>query len=325
MACLDRTLMSSILPSAAPESAVNASASALRLALVTPARNEALHIADTIRAVVAQRVKPVRWVIVSDGSTDGTDDIVKKSAAGHVWIEYVRMPERTGRNFAGKVHAFNAGYARLDGLDYDVVGSLDADITFDDGYFELILAKFAADCRLGVGGTPFEEDGRHYDYRYTNVEHVSGACQMFRRQCFESIGGYRPIRSGGIDWIAVTTARMRGWRTRTFVDTCCRHHRRMGTAENGALTARFRQGRKDYQLGGHPVWEVFRGAYQMTSPPYVLGGLALTAGYFWGCLRQLPKSVDAELQDFHRGEQMRRLREVLGRPLGALWPRGGVE
>src|SRR6266481_6672836 len=102
--------------------------------LVTPARNEAQFIELTINSVVAQTVRPRKWAIVSDGSTDGTDDIVNKYAAEHPWIELVRMPERRERHFAGKVNAFNAGYARVADLNYDVIGNLDADVSFDEGY-----------------------------------------------------------------------------------------------------------------------------------------------------------------------------------------------
>jgi glycosyltransferase involved in cell wall biosynthesis len=179
--------------------------------LVTPARNEVEHIGATVVSVLAQTLRPLRWVIVSDGSTDGTDELVRRLAAGHDWIRLLRMPERRERHFAGKVHAFNAGLAALADLDYELIASLDADITLGPDHFVYLLQRFAEDPRLGVAGTPFCEDGRHYDYRFTNIEHVSGACQVFRRACFEQIGGYQPVRGGGIDWIAVTTARMRGW------------------------------------------------------------------------------------------------------------------
>src|SRR4051812_22547619 len=97
--------------------------------LITPARNEAQFIELTLRSVVSQTVTPVKWVIVSDGSTDGTDEIVLKYAARYSWMELVRMPERTERHFAGKVHAFNAGYAKVQDVKHDVIVSLDADIT----------------------------------------------------------------------------------------------------------------------------------------------------------------------------------------------------
>lgn len=278
--------------------------------LITPARNEAQFIELTIKSVIAQTVLPLQWVIVSDGSTDGTDEIVNKYAAEHRWIELVRTPERQERHFAGKVHAFNAGYAKVKNLDYDLIGSMDADISFDPHYFSFLLGKLAEDPALGLVGTPFK-DKTIYDYRFVSIEHVSGACQLFRRECFEQIGGYVPVKSGGIDHIAVITARMKGWKTRTFTEKVCLHHRNIGSAERGALNAKFRDGTLDYALGGHPVWELFRTAYQMTREPYVIGGLALLAGYVTASMRRLERPISDELVAFRRREQMQRLKKFL--------------
>lgn len=286
-------------------------------ALVTPARNEAQFIEGTIRSVISQTVRPVKWVIVSDGSTDGTDEIVQRYLNKHPWIEFVRLPERRERHFAGKVHTFNAGYERVQAIEADVVGNLDADITFERGYFEYLLQKFSDDPGLGVAGTPFVEGNNSYDYRFTNVEHVSGACQLFRRKCFEDIGRYKPIKGGGIDWVAVTTARMKGWSTRTFTDHFCRHHRPMGTASAGKLKAWFKLGGQDYYLGGHPLWEIFRGCLQMRNRPYVLGGGLLVCGFAWAFVTGTEKAVTRDLEAFHRKEQMARLgtafRNLLGK------------
>ena len=109
-------------------------------------------------------------------------------------------------------------------------------------------------------GTPFVEGTTSYDFRFTPVEHVSGACQLFRWKCYEEIGGYTPVKGGGIDWIAVTTARMKGWKTRTFVEMVCYHHRPMGTASAGKAIANFRLGQQDYYLGGHPLWQLYPAA-----------------------------------------------------------------
>ena len=286
----------------------------LRYVLVTPARNEAKHIGLTLESVVSQTHRPTRWVIVSDGSTDETDAIVEGYTRNHDWIRLVRLPDKRERSFAAKVDAFNAGFRELADVPYDVIGSLDGDISFDPEYFAFLMAKFAADPKLGVAGTPFVEHGRHYDYRFTNIEHVSGACQMFRRECFAAIGGYVPIKGGGIDWTAVTTARMRGWRTRTFPEKTCLHHRPMGTGSaKGRLRAIFRHGQKDYNLGGHPVWQVFRGAYQMTRRPLMVGGLALIAGYAWAGLQRRPRPIGDDLIQFNRTEQMARLWSAVGR------------
>jgi biofilm PGA synthesis N-glycosyltransferase PgaC len=278
--------------------------------LVTPARNEARHIAGTIRSVIAQTVPPRRWAIVSDGSTDGTDAIVSEYVAAYPWITLVRTPEHPHRDFRAKVRAFNAGYAVLRDVEHDVVGNLDADITFEPDYFESLLARFAEDPRLGVAGTPFVESGTSYDYRFASLEHVSGACQLFRRQCFEEIGGYVPIPGGGVDWVAVTTARMKGWRTRTFIERSCQHHRPMGTA-SGRVTAWFMRGQQDYYLGGRLLWQVPRACFQMTRRPYIGGGLLLLAGYLSALLTRTPRPVPSALIEFHRREQVDRLRRVL--------------
>jgi glycosyltransferase involved in cell wall biosynthesis len=282
--------------------------------IVTPARNEAQFIELTLKSVAAQTVLPLKWVIVSDGSTDGTDAVVEKYAARHPWIELVRMPERVERDFAGKVHAFNAGYAMLQETDYEVIVSLDGDISFDDGYFAFLLDKLSADEALGLVGTPFQElSGQTYDYRFVNIEHVSGACQVFRRECFEAIGGYVPVKGGSIDHIAVISARMKGWETRTFTDKVCLHHREMGTAQRGVLMSKFKLGVKDYNVGNHPLWEVFRTIHQMKASPVAVGGFALGAGYFWASLRREKRPVSQELMDFHRREQMQRLRKFFRR------------
>lgn len=280
--------------------------------LITPARNEAQFIEHTLKSVISQTVRPLRWVIVSDGCTDGTDEIVENYAKHYHWIELVRLPERRERDFAGKVNAFIAGYAVARQVPHEVVASLDADIAFDSDYFEYLLSKIAQDEHLGLVGTPFR-DGPNaiYDYRFVNIEHVSGACQVFRRDCFEQIDGYRPITSGGIDYFAVISARMRGWKTRTFTDKVCVHHREMGTAQHGVLAARFKYGVKDYLFANHPVWEVSRAFYQMFKRPLMIGGMAMLAGYIWAALRRTGRPVSREMAEFIRREQMRRLKKFL--------------
>jgi glycosyltransferase involved in cell wall biosynthesis len=301
----------------------------LKYVLITPARNEEAFLENTIRSVVAQTNRPLKWIIVSDGSTDGTDDIVESYARQLDWIELLRMPEHRDRQFAAKAQCFNAGYECLKDLQFDLVGNLDADITFGPDYYEFLLTRFDQMLDLGVAGTPFVEDfgqrERHsYAGQSANLEHVSGACQMFRRACFEAIGGYVPIKGGGIDWLAVTTARMQGWKTRTFLERVCYHHRKMGTGSHGPLMARFHHGQEDYYVGSHPVWELLRGAFQMRKKPYILGGLFLIAGYSWAWTRRVQSPVPPELRSFHRREQVARLRFYLQKHLFK-FARGGAQ
>jgi poly-beta-1,6-N-acetyl-D-glucosamine synthase len=278
--------------------------------LITPARDEAKFIEKTIQSVVAQTVLPLKWVIVSDGSTDGTDDIVKRYAAEHSWIELLRMPEREERNFAGKVLAFNAGYARVRHLPYRYLACMDGDISFEPDYFAYLLEKACSDSRLGIVGTAFREEKMSYDYRFVSIEHVSGPCQFFRRECFEAIGGYVPVRGGGVDHIAVLTARMRGWKTRCYTEKFY-HHRNMGSVKHGPLGYKFARGKLDYTLGSHPLWQVFRAAYQMTKTPRILGGLMIAAGYTVGALTLAKRPIPRELVHFRRAEEMARLKHLL--------------
>jgi len=284
----------------------------MKYVLITPAHNEEALIERTLASMVAQTRLPERWVIVDDGSTDRTAQIVEGYASRYQWIELFRMPQRINRSFAGKVHAFNAGLERARSLEFDVIGNLDADLSFDPEYLEFLSGKFAEDPRLGVAGTPFTEDDGYDTARdsFEGENHVAGGCQLFRRQCFEEVGGYIPNRAGGIDWIAVTTARMRGWKTRSFPEKRFHHYRTLGTAGKGPLRALFSYGEKDYYLGGSPIWQLFRVAYRMTKKPVLLGGLALLSGYIWAALRRSHRAASPELMRFHRHEQMKKLRAI---------------
>jgi glycosyltransferase involved in cell wall biosynthesis len=263
--------------------------------------------------MVAQTVLPERWVIVDDGSTDQTAKIVHKYAERYAWIELVGRPQRKDRNFAGKAHAFNVGLERFRSLNFDVIGNLDADISFEPDYLEFLIGKFAEDPQLGVAGTPFTEDGGYDTARdsFEGENHVAGGCQLFRRQCFENVGGYIPNAAGGIDWIAVTTARMKGWRTRSFPEKRFHHYRTLGTAGRSSMAASFSYGEKDYYLGGSPVWQFFRIIYRMTRRPVLIDGFALLSGYCWAALRGIERPVSSELMRFHRQEQMKKLAAIL--------------
>src|SRR6266571_2663318 len=280
--------------------------------LITPARNEEKLIEKVIQSVTSQTVPPTKWVIVNDGSTDATASIVSRYLGKYDWMELLNLSPHRDRSFAAKVHAFNAGFERVKDLDYKVIGNLDSDVSFDADYLEFLLGKFEEDASLGVAGTTFREEG--YSSATDSFEgqnHVAGGCQLFRRQCFEQIGGYIPNKAGGIDWIAVTTARMMDWKTRSFREKYFFHYRSLGTAERSLLASTFSYGEKDYYLGGHPLWELFRVAYRATKRPYLLGGIALYSGYLSAFLRQTKRPVSDELMRFHRQEQMMKLKKIL--------------
>jgi len=284
----------------------------MKYVLITSAHNEEAFIEKTLASMVAQTILPERWVIVDDGSTDRTAEIVDRYAARCPWIEFVRLPQRRDRNFASKAHVVNAAFQRAKLLQFEIAGNLDADISFGPDYMEFLMQKFSEDPKLGVAGTPFTQDG-DYDSSKDSFEgenYVSGPCQLFRRECFQEIGGYVPNRTGGLDWIAVMTARMKGWTARSFPEKRFHHYRTLGTAGRGPLRALFSYGEKDYYLGGSSIWELFRVTYRMTKKPVLLGGMALLLGYLWAALRRVNRVVSPELMRFHRHEQMEKLRAI---------------
>jgi biofilm PGA synthesis N-glycosyltransferase PgaC len=287
----------------------------VKYALISSSRNEEKFIAQTLEAVTRQTQLPERWIIVDDGSTDRTGEIAGQFAKNFPWITVLHQPRRDGRSFAAKANNVNAAFARLqaDGVAFDVVGNLDTDTTFAPGYFEFLLGKFAADARLGCAGTPFTQDGGYDSTRdsFEGENYVAGPVQLFRRKCFREIGGYVANPAGGVDWIAVMTARMKGWTVRSFAEQRYHHHRSMGTADRSEFAAQFSYGEKDYYLGNSPVWQLFRVAYRLTKKPYFAGGLALFCGYFWAALRRVKRPVSAELVRYHRADQMNKLQNIL--------------
>jgi glycosyltransferase involved in cell wall biosynthesis len=284
----------------------------MRYVIVTPARNEEAVFRGTAESVIAQTRLPERWVIVDDGSTDSTAALAEVYAKRFPWIRLVRRPHRVDRTFAGKAYAVRAGLDAMTGVAFEVFVNLDADVSFEPGYMEFLLGKLEADPKLGIAGTPFTQAGGYDSVKdsFEGQNYVAGPCQMFRYSCFQDIGGYVAHDAGGVDWIAVMTARMKGWTVTAFDEKRFHHHRAMGTAERSDVAALFSYGEKDYYLGGSPLWQLFRAAFRMTKPPRVAGGVALLSGYIWAALRRFDRPVSAELMRFHRREQMRKLRAV---------------
>lgn len=277
-----------------------------RYVIITPARNEGRTLEATIRSVVAQSLKPTEWVIVSDGSTDDTDDIGRRWSRLHPFIRLVRREGGRVRDFGSKAVAFKAGLDSITSK-YDFIGNLDADITFGPDYYKDLLNEFS-DKRLGLaGGVIFELIGKEFVPQRNTPDSVAGALQFFRRECFEEIGGYIPISAGGIDAAAEISARMRGWRVRAF-DLKAFHHRRVSGGNGRVFKSRFRHGVAHYLLGYHPLFEIMKCAYRVQDRPYLLGALCTLAGYAWSAAIGYERPVSGEFVDFIRNEQKERLR-----------------
>jgi glycosyltransferase involved in cell wall biosynthesis len=288
-----------------------------RYVLVTAAYNEEAYIEKVLQSVVSQSLLPKKWIVVSDGSTDRTDKIVRSYADRYEFIQLHRVTEEHDRNFAAQVNAINLGFAQLRILDYDYVGNLDADISLEPTYFSRLITKFERDPELGLGGGFIHEEYHgQFKCRKTNRNNsVPHALQLFRRECFQSLGGYVPLPYGGPDWHAEVTARMNGWRVEAFAELPAFHHRPTGTAA-GLLRYWYRQGLMDFSLGSYPLFEVVKLVRRLPSKPYVLGALARLMGFVSAYWRGDWRPVSAEFVEFLRNEQRKRLWYSLRRPQG---------
>jgi len=281
----------------------------MRYALVTAVYNEGQHLESTIAAVASQTLLPVRWVVVDDGSTDRTADIVQQHARTLPFIELVRLDRHLSHSFVSKVRALNEGLRLIDTSTVDFVGNVDGDVSFEPSYFSAVIGKFAGDPTLGIGGGEIcEWNVREYRPRIFNSRtDVAGAVQMFRRECYEAVGEFLPLRYGGEDWCSQVTARMKGWRVESFPGLRVRHHRPTGGAR-GWLRLGLRQGLMDFSLGSHPVFELARIARRMRLGGAALAAVSRLAGFAWGYCSGKKRVVSREFVEFMRAEEMRKLR-----------------
>lgn len=281
--------------------------------LVTAAYNEGENLEKTIESVLAQTRLPERWVIVSDGSQDATDEIAQKYANRHDFIRFLRMVREPGRGFGSKVLALRSGAESLRGLAYSFIGNLDADITLEPTYFENLLNRFGLNPQLGLaGGFVYEKIGGEFQSRRFNRTYsVAHAAQLVRRECYEQFGGYAALEYGGEDWHAQTSARMNGWEAQSFPDLRVFHHRRTGEAEN-LVRHKFRQGRMDYALGSDVIFETFKCLERVFEKPFLIGSLARLAGFGWSSARRERKPVSAAFITFLREEQRSKLKAIFG-------------
>ena len=281
--------------------------------LLTAAYNEERYIEETIGSVVAQIVRPEMWVIVSDGSTDRTDEIVRQYATKHPFIRLVRREKNQFRGFASKVLALHAGLKILPLDSVPFIGHLDADLWLDSYYFRDVLAKFGEDPELGIaGGWYFEKtrDGLWQPRPGNSTRSLPDGIQMFRRECYRDIGELPPIEcGGGEDWYAQVKARMCGWRVRSFPELEAHHLRPTGT--RGSLLRRcYTDGFMDFALGSHPLFETAKVAKMSATPPYIIHAMARMLGFLMAHIHG-KRMVSPELVAFLQKEQLGRLRTFL--------------
>jgi hypothetical protein len=313
-------------PSDTPEAVVERRQAPARYALLTAAYNEEANVAKTLAAVVSQSVLPTRWVIVSDGSVDRTDETVRIYAEAHNFIRFLRVVRPPGRSFGSKVRALHAGHELLKDVAYDFVGNLDADVSIGPAYFGSLLERFAERSSLGVaGGFVVEEtNGEFRDRKQNRVYSVAHAAQLVRRECYEAIGGYAVLEYGGEDWHAQVSAKMKGWEVEAFPELKIFHHRHTGEGDN-LLRHKFRQGRMDYSFGSDPLFEVLKCGLRLPEKPLLLGAAARLTGFLWSSIRRDDRPVSNEFVEYLRQEQKQKvssMTSVFGAAKPGREPRG---
>lgn len=276
--------------------------------LVTPVRNEELTIEITIKSVLAQSILPREWVIVSDESTDQTDAIVNRYAGRVPWLRLIQLKDRPARNFASVVFATQSGINSLRTMDYAFLGLLDADVRLPSNYYTQILARFAAEPRLGLAGGLVLDyvDGRFVRNRQ-NLQDIAGAVQFFRRNCFETLGGLMPLPEGGWDAITCVRARMNGFRTASFPNLIVEHLKPRNAAEGNQFRRNWQLGVRDYALGNHPLFEMVKCCARCLDFPPLIGSLSRLVGFASAAVNRHKRLLPAEVVHYIRHEQLARL------------------
>jgi biofilm PGA synthesis N-glycosyltransferase PgaC len=283
--------------------------------VISPVRNEAQYLPQTIRCMVVQSVCPTEWILVDDGSTDSTGTIIVAAAGQHPWIKVIHRKDRGFRQAGGGViDAFYTGCQSISDLDWQFLVKFDGDLSFPADYFEQCLERFGADPKLGIGGGTIcnQANGSlEVESKIDPVFHVRGATKIYRRACWEQIDGL--IRAPGWDTVDEVKANMLGWSTRTFPELKLVHHRPAGQAY-GRWSNLVKNGRANYVAGYHPLFMFLKCIRRLFEKPYLVEGCGLWLGFAGAYLKRVPRVTDQAVIKYLRRQQMNRL---LGKP--SLW------
>jgi poly-beta-1,6-N-acetyl-D-glucosamine synthase len=284
-----------------------------RYVLLTAAKDEEAFIGEVLQAVIRQTIPPVAWFIVDDGSSDQTAAIIQRAATEHPFIHLQTAGSRGNRNFGSQYKAIMAAYSLAKPMEFDFVGVVDADQAPDRAdYYESIFPHFAQNPRIGLAsGTIYERPHGSWEPRLDNSEDSVAASVVFRRECFDQIGGYTPLELGGSDWLMQLDARMAGWEIKTRPDLHILHYRPTSSA-GGIWRGKFRAGLMDASFGSHPVFEFFKCWRRITTHPFLLGSIVRFSGYLWWTITSHKPLLQSEKVAFLRKEQLAKLKRVMG-------------
>ena len=276
--------------------------------VITPVRDEAAYVEKTLQAVVSQTIRPKQWVIVDDGSTDGTDRLLDEKTKDIPWISVVHRQNRGFRAAGGGVvQAFYAGYDCLDDDQWDYVVKLDADLSFAPDFFERCFKCFDDDPALGIGGglvCKIEDGETKVDSLGDPPFHVRGATKIYRRACWDKL--HPLLAAPGWDTIDEVKANMLGWTTRTFNEIELIQHKPTGGAD-GNWRNWVKNGKANYITGYHPLFMLAKCAKRAFKKPYFVESFALLYGFCSSFLKQIPRFPEPDVINYLQDQQLKRL------------------
>jgi glycosyltransferase involved in cell wall biosynthesis len=277
--------------------------------IVTSVRDEEEFISKTVESVAAQTILPAQWIIVNDGSSDKTGEILDRYAAQYPWLTALHRENRGFRSTGGGIDGFVYGVDHLQVQDWEFLVNLDGDLSFAPDYFEKCFAHFHQEPSLGIaGGTIYNKIGDSLQLEKVADFHVRGATKIYRRACWDMLGGMH--RGLGWDTVDEVTANMRGWTTRSFPELQLIHYRVTGTA-GGMWWGFVKDGHADYIVGYHPLFFAAKCFKRLFRPPLVVGSVGLAYGFVRGYIQSMPRVESREFVLYVRSQQVKRL---LGQP-----------
>ncbi len=277
-----------------------------RYVVITPCRNEQDYLPITIETMVKQTVLPTLWLIVDDGSTDATPQIVEEASAKHPWIKLYKRADRGERAVGGGVvQAFNDGLAQIDLNDFDYLCKMDADLGLPERYFQRLIERMESDPLLGnfSGKTYINPSGDRWVSERMGDENAIGASKFYRVQCFADIGGF--VAQACWDGIDGHMCRMKGWKAMSLdrPELCMRHYRPQGSSQQSVWVGRKRWGRGKYFMGSSLPYVLAVSCYRMLERPFVKGGIGILVGYIQAWRGEHERFGDhAYLKHLHRYE-----------------------
>lgn len=284
----------------------------MKFIVIIPAYNEEALLPSTMNSIVRQTLPPDQLIVVNDGSTDRTGEIITTFADRYAWIKRVDTQKKPLHSGGAKVvQAFNAGLEQIDPADWSIVYKLDADIELPEHYFEEVMNAYKSDPELGMvsGITTILEDGEWRREKVGDADHTRGPIKSYRRACLEAMNGLRPTI--GWDSLDEMLALYHGWEVKVIPSLEVKHHRPTG-AETGQLKVMRKVGRGMYR-SRYGLWITLISAAKLglRQSPKVLTGLFCVTGWIQGWIGGEKPVVSKEEGRYIRSYRWKRMRNKL--------------